>query len=328
MDSKSLPKIELHLHLDCSLRWKVVRRFDPAVTESFFEKNFKAPAKCLDLPDFLACAQQGIQYLQTADQLQAVTLDLLEQLKEEGVLYSEIRFAPYEHIRRGLSPEAVVEAVLTALEEGQHTSGIRAGLLLCTLRELPSGPSLHTAQLAVRYRDQGVVGFDIAGNEADFPVEPHVEAFRHARENGVPCIAHAGEARGAEGIWEVLRGYQVERLGHGVRCIEDERLVEYLVDRQIHLEVCPSSNIQTNVFDTIADHPVDRLFRAGISLGINTDSRTLTNTTLEREYDLLERQFGWGKKEFLQCNLQALEHAFLPEGEKDHFRAHLRQAYQ
>lgn len=328
MDSKDLPKIELHLHLDCSLSWQVVQQFDASVTKEFFEEHFKAPEKCLDLPDFLACAQQGIRYLQTMEQLQAVTLDLLEQLRTERVLYTEIRFAPYEHIRQGLRPEEVVETVLDALEKGQRATGVRAGLLLCTLRELPAGPSLHTAQLAVRYHGQGVVGFDIAGNEADFPVEPHLEAFRHARENGVPCIAHAGEARGADGIWEVLHAYQVERLGHGVRCIEDERLVEYLADRQIHLEICPSSNIQTNVFDTMADHPVDRLYRAGLSLGVNTDSRTLTNTTLEREYGLLEKQFGWGKSEFLQCNLNALEHAFLPAEEKAALRAQLLLGYR
>ena len=323
MDFLNLPKIELHLHLDCSLSWEVVRGLDPTVSRADFEAKFIAPAKCPDLPFYLACAREGIRLLQTAEGLRAVTIDLLEQLRAEQVVYAEIRFAPFEHTGQGLSPEVVVETVLEALEEGQRATGVRAGLLLCTLREFPEETSLATARLAVRYQGQGVAGFDIAGNEADFPVAPHAAAFRYAREQGLPCIAHAGEARGADGIREVLEAFGPVRLGHGVRCFEDEELVARLAEEQIHLEICPSSNIQTNVFDTLADHPVDRLLRSGISLSINTDSRTLTHTTLSREYGLLEKQFGWGKQEFLQCNLEALKHAFLPESEKEQFREKL-----
>ncbi|MFZ2898724.1 MAG: adenosine deaminase [Saprospiraceae bacterium] len=311
-----LPKIELHLHLDCSLGFQAACRFDPGMTRPRFEAEFNAPEKCLDLPDFLSRARNGIAMMQTSDRLRIVTIDLLEQLRAENVLYAEIRFAPFEHLRQGLQPEAVVETVLEAIEEGKRQTGVDAGLLLCTLRELPEEKSLLSAKLAARYHGQGVVGFDIAGNEADFPVDAHISAFRLAREYGVPCIAHAGEARGPDGIWEVLLNFGVVRLGHGVRSIEDPQLVAYLVEKGVHLEVCPSSNIQTNVYDTMADHPVDRLLRAGVSAGINTDSRTLTNTTLEREYKLLGQYFGWGKEELLRCNINAARAAFLPEEKK------------
>jgi adenosine deaminase len=311
MDWLSLPKIELHLHLDCSISLEALRQFEPDIAEAYFESHYKAPAKCLDLPHFLACARRSIDMMQTKAQLRVVTLDLLQQLRRENVQYAEIRFAPFEHIRKGLSPEAVVETVLEAMEEGCAATGIRAGLLLCTLRELPADKSLYTAQLAVQYHGRGVVGFDMAGNEADFPIDAHIPAFRHARERGVPCIAHAGEARGAEEIWRVIRELQVVRIGHGVRCTEDPRLVEYIAEKEIHLEVCPTSNVQTNVYNTIEDHPIDRLYRAGISLSVNTDSRTLTNTTLEREYALLHQHFGWGEEEFKRCNQYAEDASFV-----------------
>ena len=316
MELKSLLKIELHLHLDCSLSFGVVRRFDPSVTQAYFDTHFKAPAKCVDLPDFLARAVQGIRMTQTEAQLYAATIDLFGQLKEEHVLYAEIRFAPYEHVQQGMAPEKAVEAVLSAMGEGATATGIRAGLIICTLREYPAATSLASARLAVKYFGQGVAGFDMAGNEAGFPIEDHIAAFRLVREHGIPCTSHAGEARGPESVWDTIRHLDVVRIGHGVRSIEDPRLVDALVEKGIHLEVCPSSNVQTNVYDTLADHPVDRLRRAGISMGINTDSRTLSNTTLEREYRLLHDQFGWGEKEFRECNLHALKAAFLPEAEK------------
>lgn len=322
-----LPKIELHLHLDCSLGFGSASRFDPSMTKAYFDAHFKAPEKCLDLPDFLSRARNGIAMMQTAERLRVVTIDLLEQLRVENVLYAEIRFAPFEHLQAGLRPEVVVETVLEAMEEGKRQTGVEAGLLLCTLREFPEEKSMLSAKLAVKYHGLGVVGFDIAGNEADFPVDAHISSFRLAREHGLPCIAHAGEARGPEGIREVLRHFEVVRLGHGVRSIEDPRLVAYLVDKGVHLEVCPSSNVQTNVYDTMAEHPADRLLRAGVSVGINTDSRTLTNTTLEREYRLLEQYFGWGPEELLQCNINAAKAAFLPEEKKQYLIRRLEAGY-
>lgn len=311
-----LPKIELHLHLDCSLGFEAACRFDPGMTRQRFEAEFNAPEKCLDLPDFLSRARNGIAMMQTAERLRLVTIGLLVQLRAENVVYAEIRFAPLEHLQEGLSPEVVVETVLEAMEEGKRRTGVDAGLLLCTLREFPEEKSLLSAKLAARYYGQGVVGFDIAGNEADFPVDAHISSFRLAHEHGLPCIAHAGEARGPDGIRDVLRHFEAVRLGHGVRSVEDPRLVEFLVEKGIHLEVCPSSNVQTNVYDTMAEHPADRLLRAGVSVGINTDSRTLTNTTLEREYNLLGKYFGWGNEELLQCNINAARAAFLPEEKK------------
>ncbi|MBK8491857.1 MAG: adenosine deaminase [Saprospirales bacterium] len=327
MDSKSLPKIELHLHLDCSVSYRVASLFEPGLPMADFEAHYVAPAKCLNLPDFLSRAAQGIRMTQTAAQLRAVTLDLFAQLQQENVRYFEVRFAPLEHLQQGLRPEEVVETVLASLEEGSKATGIRAGLIVCTLREYPAIQSLASAQLAVRYHGQGVVGFDMAGNEADYPIDAHVASFRLVCDQGLPCTAHAGEARGPESVWDSLRHFGISRIGHGVRSVEDLELVQYLVENNIHLEVCPTSNVQTNVYSTIEQHPVDQLYRAGVSIGINSDSRTLTNTTLEQEYNLLRAQFGWGLEELLQCNLNALEHAFLPAAEKAAIRDQLLLGY-
>ena len=327
MDSKSLPKIELHLHLDCSVSFRVASHFERGLTMADFEAHYVAPVKCLDLPDFLSRAEHGIRMTQTAAQLRSVTLDLFTQLQQENVRYFEVRFAPLEHLQQGLRPEEVVETVLEAIADGSQATGIRAGLIVCTLREYPAAQSLAAAQLAVRYHGQGVVGFDMAGNEADFPIDAHVASYKLACDHGLPCTAHAGEARGPGSVWDSLRHFGITRIGHGVRSVEDPELVQYLVEDNIHLEVCPTSNIQTNVYSTIDQHPVDQLFRAGVSIGINSDSRTLTNTTLEQEYKLLHTQFGWGLEELLQCNLNALEHAFLPDSEKEAIRLELIQGY-
>jgi adenosine deaminase len=170
-----------------------------------------------------------------------------------------------------------------------------------------------TAQLVQQFQGSRVVALDIAGDEAGFPIEAHTPAFEYAREHGLCRTAHAGEASGPASVWQTLRAFQPSRIGHDVRSIEDPALVEHLRRERIHLEVCPSSNVQTRTCQTYADHPVDRLFRASVSLGISTDTRTITNVTLEQEYFRLHQHFGWGREEFSACNREALRAAFLDE---------------
>lgn len=327
MDCKGLPKIELHVHLDCSLSYQVASRIDPTLSREEYQHHFIGPVRCHNLADYLTRAEYGIRLMQSARQLKWVTLDLLEQMKAENVLYAEIRFAPLLHIREGMTPEAVVAAVDAALVEGMAATGVEARLILCTLRHFSEEESLHTARLAKQFSNSCVVGFDIAGDEAAYPVDAHVSAFRYAREHGIPCTSHAGEARGADSIWEVLRSFQPRRIGHGVRCSEDPRLVEHLRAEHIHLEVCPTSNLQTNMYEGMALHPVGQLYSQGLSLGINTDARTISNTSLEKEYCRLHDTFGWEAEQLLQCNLHALEAAFVQEPVKKPIREKLLQGY-
>jgi len=318
-----LSKVELHLHLDCSLSYQAVARLAPATSRAEFDAEFVAPPQCASLADFLTRAPRGFQLMQTEEALRLVTEDLFEQLSRDRVIYAEIRFAPLLHLVQGLTPEAVVAAIDRATEQCIRETGVETRLILCTLRHFDEAQSLRTAQLVEQFKGSRVVALDIAGDEAGCPIDAHIAAYRFAQDHGLARTAHAGEARGADSVWETLREFQPSRIGHGVRSIEDPALVEHLRRANIHLEVCPSSNVQTRTSAAYADHPVDRLFRAGVSLGINTDARTITNVTLDGEYGRLREHFGWGEAELLACNRAALKAAFVDEPTKARLLARL-----
>jgi adenosine deaminase len=323
----TLPKVDLHLHLDCSLSHSVVGRLRPGITNSEYRAEFTAPARCSSLVDYIRCAQAGIAIMQTKDQLRAVTLDLFEQLAADGVIYAEMRFAPLLHTQCGLSPNAVVETVNDAAEEGVKSTGVETRLILCTLRHFTEQQSLETVKLVEQFRGSRVVAFDIAGDEAAFLLNPHLAAFRYAIAGGIDRTCHAGEARGADSVWETLRELQPKRIGHGVRSLEDPSLIEHIKERRIHLEVCPTSNVQTRAVASLSEHPIDRLYRSGVSLSVNTDARAISETSLEREYDVMRSQFKWGNAELLACNLEAVRVAFIPDATKRRLEQQLINAY-
>ena len=327
MDYSNLPKVELHLHLDCSLSYQVVRQLKPSVTEQEFKRDYIAPAKCHDLADYITRAAKGIELMQTAEQLWAVTLDLFEQLQADNVIYAEIRFAPLLHLAQGLSPTEVVQIVNAATIEGMEKTGVQAGLILATLRHYTEAQSMETVQLVEQFRGTNVVGFDIAADEAGFPIDAHIKAFKYAKKKGIACTAHAGEAKGADSVWETLRHFHPKRIGHGVRSIEDPELMNFLKAEGIHLEVCPTSNVQTAIYANIADHRVDDIYRSGVSMSINTDARTISNVSLTDEYATLERVFGWEKTHFLHCNLEAIQHAFTDAPTKEGLRQRILEAW-
>ncbi|HET9434740.1 MAG TPA: adenosine deaminase, partial [Chitinophagaceae bacterium] len=275
------------------------------------------PPKCYDLVDYLLRAIKGFELMQTKEHLRLVTLDLFKQLKADNVIYAEIRFAPLLHMQQGLKEEEVVAIIDEALNEGIRETGIEAGLILCTLRHFSEEQGMTTVKLVHQFRGTNVVGFDIAGDEAGFPIANHIAAFHYARANGISCTAHAGEARGAESVWESVRHFHPARIGHGVRSSEDSALLEFLKKENIHLEVCPTSNIQTNVYERIEDHTADRIYHSGVSMSINTDCRTISDTTLTNEYGIMEKIFNWKEEHFLKCNLEAIEHSFCAREKKE-----------
>lgn len=327
-DLSNLPKIELHLHLDCSLSYQVVKQLRPEITEAEYRQSFVGPPKCTDLKDFLTRARAGIEVMQTEAALRLVTLDLFEQLQADGVIYAEIRFAPLLHTEKGLTPEAVVAAINDATAEGIARTGVQAGLILCTLRSYSEEQSMQTVHLVEQFAGTHVVGFDIAGDEAGFPIDAHIKAFQYARSRHIPCTAHAGEACGAKSVWDTLEYFQPSRIGHGVRSVEDPELMDYLKARQIHLEICPASNVQTNIYDQLKDHRLPEIYRSGISMSINTDARTITDVTLTEEYQHLHTIFHWQKEELLHCNMEAISHAFATEEVKADLRLRLLAAWQ
>jgi adenosine deaminase len=321
MELRSLPKIELHLHLDCSLSYQAVSTLAPSVTREEYQRDYIAPARCANLADFLSRAPKGFQLMQTEDSLRLVAEDVFRQLMEDGVIYAEIRFAPLLHTERGLSPERVVTVVERSADRLIRETGMQAGLILCTLRHFTEAQSLLTAELVEKFRGSRVVALDLAGDEAGFPLDAHVGAYRYAREHGLFRTAHAGEGLGPESVWETLRQLDPHRIGHGTRSIEDPKLVEHLRRKRIHLEICPTANVQIiPSIGSMEEHPIDRLFRAGVSLNVNSDSRMLTPTTLTREHESLQRVFNWTEQDLLRTNLMGLDAAFVDDGTKQQLR--------
>jgi adenosine deaminase len=308
----SLPKVELHLHLDCAASYAAVARLRPEVTEQQYRKDFVAPAKCTNLVDFLLRPPRIVALMQDRRGLELIVDDLFDQLARDNVVYAEARFAPHLHTDGDLSAADAVEIVNAAVERASAASGVEARLILCTLRHFDAARSLETVELVERFRGSLVVALDIAGDEAGHPLDAHEEAFVRAEAAGLRRTAHAGEACGPGSVWETLRRLRPERIGHGARSIEDPALVAHLAETGIHLEVCPSSNVQTDLCPTYADHPIDALHRAGVSLGVNTDCRAVTDIDLEREYGRLRETFGWTDTELDRCNRAALDASFAP----------------
>jgi len=266
--------------------------------------------------------------MQTEQNIRLVVKDLFEQLKRENVIYAEIRFAPLIHLAKGLLPEEVVEIVADESTECLNVTGIKAGIILCTLRHFSEKESLQTVKLVKRFIENSpVAGFDIAADEGGYAIDANKEAFLYAIKHDLPRTAHAGEAKGPESIWETINVFKPSRIGHGVRSIEDKNLVEYLIKNDIHLEICPTCNIQTNVFNQYKDHPINFLYNSGVSLGINTDGRTLANVSLSEEYKNLINTFNWGAEHLTKCNLNAISKSFIPEQEKKYLRQKIISSY-
>ena len=323
---KDLPKVELHVHLDCCLSFKGLSRIDPTISESFYKKNFIGTS-CSCLKDYIRCADTALEYMQTKEQLEIVIEDLFDQLVNDNVIYAEIRFAPLLHLKKGLSSKNVVEIVSNKTKIESEKSGIEVGLILCTLRHFSVDQSLQTVKLVKDFSNKNVVGFDIAADEAGFPIDNHIKSFQFARDNNIFCTAHAGEALGADSITNTLKYLKPNRIGHGVRCIEDNSLIEKIKKENIHLEICVTSNMVTKVFNDLKDHPVDFLLNKGISLSINTDGRTISDTTLNKEYVLLNKEFNWLKNKFLEVNINAMKASFSSNEVKNKIISILNQNY-
>ncbi|GCE11867.1 adenosine deaminase [Tengunoibacter tsumagoiensis] len=320
MNFQTFPKIELHLHLDCSLSYQAIHQLDPSVTEEIYQRDFVAPGKCTNLVDYLTRAPREVALMQTEDQLRLAVEDVFEQLRRDHHLYAELRFAPILHTEQGLSPYEVVRIVEEAAAQASQRTGVMARLILCTLRHYSEEQSLETARLVEQFRGTLVAALDIAGDEAGQPLAPHIPAFQYAHAHNLFCTAHAGEASGPHSVWETLQHLAPSRIGHGARSSEDPELVEYLKAHAIHLEICPTSNVQTDICDTYADHPIHSLYTQGVLLNVNTDARTVTPITLSEEYSRLAHTFDWGYEQFVQTNLNAINAAFLAEPEKQELR--------
>ena len=323
---KKFPKVELHVHLDCCLSFDALKKISPEISLSTYKEKFIGTGSN-SLKDYIKCAEIALEYMQTKQQLEIVVEDLFNQFKSDNIIYAEVRFAPLLHLKKGLSAEEVVKIGSEKTSIESKKSGIEVGLILCTLRHFNQKESLRTAELFNSFSNKNIVGFDLAADEAGYPLDNHLKAFQIARNNNVLCTAHAGEALGSQSVLDTLQHLKPQRIGHGVRCIESDELLEKIKKENIHLEICVTSNIVTKVFNNAKDHPIDKLYKYGISLSVNTDGRTISDTDMNKEYSLLNQYFNWNKKEFFQSNINAINSSFSSNEVKERIILKLHNYY-
>lgn len=304
--------IDLHVHLDGSLSFDMVRKlaelqYQEIYNDEKLKNKMVAPKDCQDLNDYLTKFEYPLQLLQTKEALELCTYELLKLQQRQGLKYSEIRFAPQLHQQKGLTQEKIVEAVLKGRQKFQSESGItmHSGIILCCMRGADEKLNYKTVEVASEYKDKGVKLLDLAGAEALFPTKNYKELFRYAESLKVPYTIHAGEADGPESIWYALE-FGARRIGHGIRCTEDQELMRRLAKDQIPLELCPTSNLNTKIFERIEDYPIPKLLEAGIKITINTDNMTVSDTTLARELKLVQDTFHLSEEDMagLQRNAE------------------------
>lgn len=312
-----LPKAELHQHLDGSVRPETAVELGAdigmALSAEEARRRMVGPERCADQADLLTYFDLPIALLQTADALERVTAELIDDLAADGIRYAEIRWAPRLHLERGLTVADVIEAVANGIARRAATLGPRMpliALIVTAMRSHPPAANVELARIAGEFGPP-VVGFDLAGPEAAFPAPPHALAFITAREAGLALTAHAGEVAGPQRVREVLE-FGVRRVAHGVTAEGDPDLVALLHARDITLDLCPTSNVQAGVVERLAEHPVGRLHRAGVSVTISTDDRTVTGTTLTEELARCMTALDLSPDEMADIALNAFGRGFAP----------------
>lgn len=329
---KKIPKVELHDHLDGGVRpstiielakeYKVdLPETEPEKLASWLHRGAARKSLALYLEGFGVT----LSVMQHKEALKRIACEALEDLAEDNVVYAEIRFAPVLHLEKGLNLESVVESVLDGLEEGKKKTGVDFGLILCAMRH--QNISLETAELAVSFKDKGVVGFDIAGDEHGHPPKKHLDAFQYIRNRNFNITIHAGEAFGIESIWQALQICGAHRIGHATRLKEDMviigtriekmgSLAQFVMDKRIPLEMCLSSNIQTGAAPSLDEHPFGLYFRNNFRVCICTDNRLMSNTTLSREMELAVKHFNLTFRDLEKITINSMKSAFVHYDER------------
>lgn len=333
---ESLPKVLLHEHLDGVLRPQTVIDLakeekysglptnDPVALAEWFHQG----ANKGSLAKYLEGFAHTIGVMQTEDALERVAYEQAEDLSKDGVVYFETRFAPIFHTRKNLTHQQVVSAVLKGLERGRKDFGVSSGLIICAMRNMDV--SLEMAELAVDFRERGVVGFDLAGEEGGYPPKKHVDAFHYIQRENFNITIHAGEGFGKESIWQAIQYCGAHRIGHGTRLIEDIAisdgkavklgdLAQYVLDKRIPLEICLISNVHTGATPSLADHPFRILYKEKFRVTLNTDNRLMSDTSMTREFEAAANTFGLGLDDFEKITINAMKSAFLPYDQRIRF---------
>ncbi len=326
------PKVLLHDHLDGGLRAATVIELAaeygytglPSTDVDDLSAWFNRGAKRNDLVLYLETFAHTVGVMQHKDAIERVAFECAQDLAADGVVYAEVRMAPELCLGAGLTLAEVLEAILAGFERGSAGTDLTIYTICSAMRT--AAMSLEIAELAVAHRDRGVVGFDIAGAEAGHPPSRHLDAFQYVNQENFHSTIHAGEAFGLASIWEALQYCGAARLGHGVRIVDDitgepgheqlGRLAAFVRDRRICLELCPTSNVNTGVCASIADHPIGMLRRLRFRVTVNTDNRLMSDTSMSKEMQQLHEAFGWGLSDFEWLTLNAMKSAFAPFPER------------
>ncbi|HSA32637.1 MAG TPA: adenosine deaminase [bacterium] len=316
---RSLPKTDLHVHLDGSLRLPTIlelaerRKVDLGVSDLDGLKRLIGPGKVHgSLTDYLKGFETTLKVLQDEEGLYRAAYELAEDSAKEGVVYLEVRYSPVLHTQKGLPLTTIVESVLRGLRDAKRDLGILSGVIICGIRNISPAVSLRMAELAVAFKNKGVVGFDLAGAELNYPARDHLGAFSLILSNNVNVTIHAGEAYGPDSIHQALHYCGAHRIGHGTRLREDGDLLNYVNDHRIPLEICLSSNVQTGAVRALDDHPMRFYFDLGVRVTLNTDNRLITDTTMSREYWLAYQHFRLSPDNVLDLVVNGVKSAFMP----------------
>jgi len=320
---RQLPKTELHCHLDGSVRPETLLDLARA-------QKIKVPGENADelrdymhvqgaasLEEYLARFEVTISVMQTAEAIERIAYELAEDALKDGVTYLEVRNAPVLNIRRGLTLPQVVEATVRGLDKAEKDFGIMGRFIVTSLRNLSPAISLDLAKLAVDFKNHGVCAFDLAGGEAGYPAADHAEAFAYARNNNLAVTVHAGEGYGAGSVEQAVHKCCANRIGHGTRLLEDAELTQYVTDRQIAIEICLTSNVQTKAAESYQAHPFREYFDRGMSVSLNTDNRLMSNTTLTDEYAHANKELGFTFDELTKVAINGFRSAFIPWKERN-----------
>ena len=320
---EKLPKTDLHVHLDGSLRISTI--FDlakkqnvtlPADDEKDLKKFVCCRKDCKSLDEYLKAFEVTLSVMQTEKALKRTAYELAEDAAKENIRYMEVRYSPILHTQKGLKLTTISDAVLSGLAKAEREFNIKTGVIICGIRNMDPGTSLKLAELAVAYKNKGVIGFDLAGAEYNHPAKDHKEAFYLALNNNINITIHAGEAYGPKSIHEALHYCSTHRLGHGTRLIEDGDLLNYVNDHRIPLEICITSNLDTKSVKDLKQHPLSFYLDYGLRVTLNTDNRLVSNTTLTDEYMLAINGLNIDYSEVKNVIINGFKSAFVPYRER------------
>ena len=320
---KELPKVELHCHLDGSLRVETILELAqknnldlPSFNRDALKKQLCIGNKRVTLEEYIARFDITLSVMQTPSALTRIAYELIEDVSKENVRYIEVRYSPILHTKKGMTLEEAIVSVRSGLEKGRKDFNVKAGIIICGIRHISPEASLKLADLCVKFKNKGVVGFDLAGAEENFPAKDHREAFYMILNNNVNATIHAGEAFGPSSIHQAIHHCGAHRIGHGTRLKEDSDLMNYVNDHRITLETCLTSNWHTHSVRSLKQHPFRYYYDRGIRVTLNTDNRLISNTSLTKEFGLARDLFDFQLYDFREITIVAMKSSFLPHIER------------